>query len=124
MSVGNEEEYIVNKKIIIVLVVAAVLAICGYLLFRNQNNRDEYVNPNDSGILEVGIQNDKEDKESNSEKEETEHHSDDPADTSNGSSNPSNSSEEAEIPAGGEAVDAGDGSVNIVMNDDEEAFGE
>lgn len=109
-----------KNKALWILLAAVILGICGFLFFRNKPGRDDYVNPNDSGILELGLKDEKEKEESSGKDAEK------PSEETNTESGGSQDTQTTEttVPEGGEAVDNGDGSVNIVMNDDEETFGE
>ena len=114
-----------NKKVIIVIAALLLVALCGFLVFGNNAEK-----PTEGG-LQLGLT--EEEKEESNEKEEDSEKKKESKDeskkeesqekTEESSTSSETQPEENTIPEGGQAVDNGDGSVTIIINDDEDTIG-
>ena len=118
-----------NKKVIIVIAALLLVALCGFLVFGNNAEK-----PTEGG-LQLGLT--EEEKEESNEKEDSKKEDSEKKKESKDESKKEESQEKTEesstssetqleentIPEGGQAVDNGDGSVTIIINDDEDTIG-
>lgn len=113
-----------NKKIMIMAAAILLIALCGFLFF-NVWNKAADADSSGHGGLQLGIPEEK--KEESSDKEDqsaSPSKPDDPSSQDDGSDSSTDPTNEGnDIPEGGQVVDNGDGSVDVVLNEDEATYG-